>query len=166
MKKSITRNIITVVAVVAISGIGSSAFAGWGMGNCGNGGHQRAGQGQHDGYGRYQGACMEYGGGRKLDNETVKKLNTERQNFYEATEDVRKKLFQKDLELRSEFAKDTPDAKTAAGIQKQISNLESDFHQKKVIHIIAMKKIDPDFRPGFGAKGRKACGMAAGRQCR
>ncbi len=163
MKKSITRNIVIAVAVVAISGFGSTAFAGRGMGHGGSGKYNGGDSGDAGGPGQYHGACMGYGSNKQLDSETVKKLNAEREKFYNGTGDVRKKLFQKDLELRSELAKDTPDAKKAESIQKEISDLESVFARKRIAHMIEMKKINPDFRPGHGGKGRRGCGRSGNR---
>ena len=50
----------------------------------------------------------------------------------------------------AELAKQTPDAATSAALQKDVSDLQSQFDQKRLAHILEMKKIDPNFAEGRG----------------
>ncbi len=65
-----------------------------------------------------------------LSDEDLDKLNKQRQAFFEGTRELRKNLHQKRLELRSELAKKDPDAKKAAGLQGEISDLSGRMDPK------------------------------------
>ena len=52
-----------------------------------------------------------------LGEEDIQKLEKERTDFFEATKNLRANIYQKRLELRSELAKENPDAKKAAELQ-------------------------------------------------
>ena len=93
----------------------------------------------------------------RLSDEDLKKMEEERNTFFEVTEDIRRNNYQKRLELRSELAKQNPDPEKAAALQKEISDLETAFDQKRLDHMLRAKKINPDmgkgpmgFGPGFG----------------
>jgi hypothetical protein len=86
------------------------------------------------------------------------RLDKERRAFFEANSELREKLYQKELELRSELAKPEPDARKAAGLQKEISNLESELDQKRLDQRIKMRK---DF-PRIGYRGHGGMGMGRG----
>jgi hypothetical protein len=91
-----------------------------------------------------------------LSDEEVKALQKERNDFFEATQDLRQNLYQKNLELKSELAKKDPDAKKAAKLQKEISELEANFDQKRLDHRIKMQKVNP--RAGRGFMGNRPMG--------
>ena len=76
-------------------------------------------------------------------------MQKERNAFFEATQDLRQEIYQKNLELRSELAKKDPDAKKAAKLQREISKLEADFDQKRLDHQMKMRKISPKVGRGF-----------------
>jgi zinc resistance-associated protein len=139
-----TAKIMMILVIAAVLGIGVTSFAGWGRGYWGSGDHMGPGYGMHQGWGYggpgYQG---------DLSDEQIARLDKERQDFYEATADLRDALYQKKLELRSELAKPEPDAQKAAGLQKEISSLENELDQKRLDHQIKMRK---DF-PRFGSRG-------------
>ena len=156
MNFSKTGKIFMVLAIIAVLAVAVTSFAGWGRGHWGSGYHMGPGYGMHRGWGGgpgYQGDMSE---------EDIAKLGKERQAFFEATSDLRENLYQKELELRSELAKPEPDAKKAAGIQKEISNLESQLDQKRLEQRIKMRKDFPRFGfrgDGYGPRGR---GMGRG----
>ncbi len=167
MNFSKTGKIFMVLAVVAVLAIAATSFAGWGRGHWGYGRHMGPEYGMHHGW---EQGPMGYGGqgyqGRgyqgDLSDEDIAKLDKERQAFFEATSDLREKRYQKELELRSELAKPEPDAKKAVGLQKEISDLESQLDQKRLEHRIKMKKDLPRFGNrgyGYGPRGR---GMGRG----
>ena len=145
-----TGKIFMVLAIVAVLGIAVTSFAGWGRGHWGSGYHMGPGYGMHRGWAD---GPRGYGGPgyqSDLNDEDIAKLNKERQAFFESTSDLRESLYQKGLELRSELAKPEPDAEKAAGLQKEISNLEGQLDQKRLVQRIKMRK---DF-PQFGYKGK------------
>ena len=96
-----------------------------------------------------------------LSDEDRAKLNKERQAFFEDTRQLRENRYQKELELRSELAKKDPDAKKAVGLQKEISDLESQLDQKRVEQRIKMRQENPDFFAGRGY-GKGGGGMGRG----
>ena len=164
MNFSKTGKIFMVLAVVAVLSIAATSFAGWGRGHWGYGYHMGPGYGMHRGWGPGPGGYGYGGQGYQSDmsEEDIAKFDKERQSFYEATSDLREKLYQKELELRSELAKPEPDGKKAAGIQKEISDLESQLDQKRIDHRIKMRKDFPRFGyrgDGYGPRGR---GMGRG----
>jgi Spy/CpxP family protein refolding chaperone len=148
-----TGKIFMVLAIVAILGIAVTSFAGWGRGHMGYGMHR----GWADGPRGYGGRGYQ----SDLSDEDIAKLDKERQTFFEATSNLRETLYQKQLELRSELAKSEPDAQKAAGLQKEISSLESELDQKRLDHHIKMRKDFP--RSGFRGQGYGRGGWGMGR---
>ena len=67
----------------------------------------------------------------------------------QATQEIRVNLFSKERELRKELTKDEPDMKKASPLQKEISELQARLDQKRLAHIIEMKKINPNAGRGF-----------------
>lgn len=164
MNFSRTTKMMIILVIAAVLGIGVTSFAGWGRGYWGGGYHMGPAYGMHrgwdDGPRGYGGPGYRPGFGSDLSDEEVAKLDKERQDFYEATADLRDALYQKELELRSELAKAEPDAQKAAGLQKEISNLESQLDQKRLDHQIKMRKDFP--RTGYKGYGYGARGMGRG----
>ncbi|MGD9042133.1 MAG: periplasmic heavy metal sensor [Desulfobacterales bacterium] len=164
MSFSKTGKIFMVVAIVAVLGIAVTSFAGWGRGHWGSGYHMGPGYGMHRGW---TDGPRGYGGRgyqSDLSEEDLAKLNKERQAFFEDTSDLREQLYQKELELRSELAKPEPDAKKAAGLQAEISSLESQLDQKRLEQRIKMRKDFPRsgyMGQGYGPRG-KGRGMYGG----
>jgi len=150
MKMNNLGKIIAVTSIIGIVGFAATAFAGWGRG-WGGGGYC---QGQGPGWSRGGGGAPGYQG--NLNDQDIDKLNKERQAFFEDTRQLREQLYQKELELRSELAKQDPDAAKAAALQKEVSDLQGQLNQKRVEHRIKMQKENPDFfadrgyGPGYG----------------
>ena len=101
-----------------------------------------------------------------LSDEEIQKMDQQRIAFHKANKDLRQNVYQKQLELESEFAKKTPDAKKAVNIQKEISDLQARIDQNRVEHIIEMKKINPDVGRGFRGNGPRRDNSSFGRPCR
>ncbi len=147
MRKNKTIKGIMIITIIALIGVGTYAYAGWGKG-----------YGRHGtGYGNNDSNWSEYCAGPygiqgDLNDEDRKNMQEERKAFYEATKDIRGELYEKELALRGELAKENPDVKQAANLQKEISKLESEIDQKRLEHMINMKKINPE----LGRGGRKA----------
>ena len=155
-----TGKIFMVLAVVAALGIAVTSFAGWGRGHWDYGSHMGPGYGMNRGMGD---GPRGYGGPgyqSDLSDEDIAGLDKERRAFFEATSELRDELYQKELELRSELAKPEPDAKKAAGLQKEISNLEGQLDQKRLDQQIKMRKDFPRF--GYRGQGYGPRGMGRG----
>jgi len=148
------RNVMLVLAVVAMVGVGATAFAGWGKGHWGNGPGRHHGGWGGSGYG--PGAMMD-----NLSDEQIKALEQERQAFLKDTEKIRQEAYSKELELRSELVKENPDAAKAARLQTEISRLEAQLDQKRVDHMIKMRKINPNAGRGY-MMGRGGMGYGPG----
>jgi hypothetical protein len=143
MKAKHVGMILMVLMMIGFIGYSTTSYAGRGRGDC---------------YGGWSGAenCPRGGyGGQGFDgdltDEEIANLQKERNAFFEQTRELRDKLYQKQLELRAEMAKQNPDAKIAADLQKEISDLESDMDQKRLAHRLKMKKENPNlYGKGFG----------------
>ena len=121
-----------VLVIAAVLAIAVTSFAGWGRGHMGYGYHMGPGYGMRGGWGPGYGG---QGYQSDLSEEDIARLDEERRSFFEATSDLREQLYQKELELRSELAKPEPDAKKAAGLQKEISKLEGEFDPEQAKNI-------------------------------
>jgi len=149
MKKGIW-GILAIAAIVALS---VTAYADWGMRGYGPGGGECPGV-RGGGYGPGSGYMM-----GNLTEDEAKKINDQREEFFKATEDLRQDIYAKELELNSELAKKNIDTEKAAKLQKEISELESNFDQKRLEHMIKMKKLNPNLARGFGGGSpRGHCG--------
>ena len=165
--KNLTKTLI-VLTMVAIMGIGTTAFAGKGKGSA-----RYAQSGQYgcdgSGYGGYHRGYGNRGFKGNLSEEEIAKLNEERSVFFKATQDLRQNIYQKRLELNSELAKKNPDSKKAKALQKELSGLQGKLDQKRIEQRIRMNKINPGFGhmmgPGFGSDhmGRGFHGRGMGR---
>ena len=89
-----------------------------------------------------------------LSEEDFKKMDEERQAFFNETADLRRDRYAKRLELKSEMVKENPDPQKASGLQKEISDIEAKFAQKRLDHMIKMKKINPNVGRGFAGRGK------------
>ncbi|RPJ17698.1 MAG: periplasmic heavy metal sensor [Desulfobacteraceae bacterium] len=145
------KGLLAVLAIVAVAALSVSAYAGRGM----------------TGYGPGDGQCMRSMGGHgrgpghmmgNLTEDEIKKINEERDAFFKATDDLRQDIYAKEMELNSELAKKNIDADKAAKLQKEISDLETKFDQKRLEHMIKMKKLNPNLARGFGMGMAKGMG--------
>ena len=142
MKTRTLRTTFISLLTVAVIAIGANAFAGKGMGS----GNDDGGKG----YGHHQrsGDCPYGNRNVNLTDEQRTQLDNERQAFFDATKDVRQEIRAKRLALKAELAKKDADASVALDMQKTISGLQADLDQKRIGHIMTMRKIAPD--AGFG----------------
>ena len=147
---------VAVVAIAGIVGFAATSFAGWGRGsgNC---------RGQGSGWGQRGVAPSSYQANPS--DEQIARLDKERQAFFEETRNLRENLYQKELELRSELAKEDPDAQKAAGLQAEISDLTARLDQKRIDQRLKMQKENPEFFAGRGY-GKGGGGMGRGFQGR
>ena len=158
--KRIASKILAVLTVFTVMGFGVYAFADGEMGY----GRHHAGWNHHGsewkdgGYG-----CPGYGYmAGNLSDEQIQKMDEQREAFFKSTEDLRQNIYQKSLALESEFAKKNPDAKIAANLQKEISDLRAQIDQKRIAHMIEMKKINPGLGAGFMGPGMMGHGYGRG----
>lgn len=157
MKKPRTNKLLVIVAIIGMVGAAATAFADWetGPGNRGWGmgyGHHRGMMyNSETGDGPGPGWCGQ-GYAANLSQEDLKKIDDARQAFFAATKNLKQNIYQKELEIRSEFAKENPDAGRLSSLQKELSELESQLDQKRISHMLEMKKLHPD----AGGTGRGA----------
>lgn len=123
-----------------------------GYGHGGPGWHHMGWGGPGDGFGYNQ----------SLTDEQQKALDQERQAFLNATESSRQDLYAKNLELRSELAKDNPDAQKAATLQEEISKLASEIDQKQLDFMLNARKVAPDAVRGYMMGGIMGYGPGYG----
>jgi zinc resistance-associated protein len=139
-----SKKLIVVLTVAAVIGIGTYAFGHMG-GGYGNYGRMHGGPGMHQGYSGESGNDYR----ADLKDEDLKALEEERSAFLKATDSVRQNLYSKELELRSELYKENPDVAKAEALQKEISKIESELDQKRIGHMIQIRKLNPNAGRGF-----------------
>ena len=154
MNKKYRKLKIVLIAAISIlfSGIYASA-------DCGKEyGHHR---GMHQDQERHHRGSGGPGCGAldNLSEDEIKKLDAERTAFFEATKGLRRKIYQKRLELASELAKENPDAAAAAALQTEISGFKAQMAQKRLEHVLRVQKINPDLGRGFWGGGPMGPGM-------
>jgi len=137
------RNVIIVLAFIGVVGFTINVFAhGGGMGRGDGWSHKGQGYHHRGGHGpRYS---------DQLSEEEVKQLEQAREKFFNETKELRDDIFDKKRELRDELAKDEPDAAKASKLQKEISGLQGQFDQKRINHMLKMKKLNPNIGRGYG----------------
>ena len=143
MQKVNIRKILAIITVVTVVGFGAYAFAHWGMGY----GHHGWGSGYHHGWFGEPG----YQSIGDLSEDEIKNFNEERDAFLKETADIRQDIYMTELELSSELAKQDPDPQTATHIQKELSALETRLDQKRIDHMVKIRKINPRAGNGFMA---------------
>ena len=143
-----SKKLITVITAIALVGFGTFAFAHW------NGGYGHQGW-MHGGYGMHQGYYGDQGNGYRgrgnLNEDQIKALENEQDAFLKATETIQQDLYSKQLALQRELSKSDPDFGNAIVLQKEKSDLESQLDQKRIDHMIKMRKINPEIGQGYAA---------------
>ena len=145
------KKLIIGLTIAAAIGIGTYAFGHMG-GGYGNYGRMHGGPGMHQGYyGMHQGNYGELRNDYRADlkDEDIKALEEERAAFLKVTDSIKQNLYSKELELRSELYKENPDVSKAGTLQKKISELESELDQKRIGHMIKIRKLNPNAGRGF-----------------
>ena len=161
MKRVLRRTVVVGVLAVAALAFGATghaykemagAYGGKGCGGCG----------QYD----QSGKCGTSDMNANLTPEQREQIDAERTAFVEATNEERKLLFEKKKALWEEMAKDNPDVQKASALQTEISRLRASLDQKRLEHIVAVKKINPEAGKRFCMDGGRAhgCGYGA-RDC-
>lgn len=143
MKKALTA--VITIGFITLSGM---AFAGMGNGYMGM--HGKGSGGHHEKWN--DGQCQRWNT-ENLSKEDQAALETEYTRYRNETKELRRSIYQKKLALRSELAKTETDIKVAKKLQKEISEMKSTCDEKRLEHIMAMKKINPDAGMGSIGKG-------------
>ncbi len=136
-------NGIIVATLIGILGLAGTALADWGYG-CGYGMQWRHGGG--GGYGMM-------GGPNAYSDAEMAKVDQQWSAFFKATEDLRGQLYEKQLALQSELAKENPDVKAASRLQKEISRLQSTLDQKRLDFEIRARQSSPDYNRAYRGHG-------------
>jgi zinc resistance-associated protein len=143
-----------VIVGITLFGFAGTALAGWGGWghHRGPGSHHRGGWGDAGYYGGGGYGCggYGYGNGADLTEEQVQQIEQERKAFYEATEEIRRDLYDKRLQLRGEMSVENPDREKAFQLQGEISDLRATLDRKRLEHRIALQEISPDLVRGQG----------------
>lgn len=156
MRKTMKR-IIIAVSAIALVGIGTVAFAGWGKGY---GRGMQDGMGYGPGGGGYNCPYGDPGTIASPDSETAGKLNAAREAFFQETADLRDKMYQKKEALEYALSAGDPNPEEVSALQKDLSDLQARFDQKRITHQIEMRKNFPELAAG---NGRGFRGMGHGR---
>ena len=155
---------IMVLTVVAVFGIAALSFADWGRGY----GHMMGYGGMGPGWNHMGG----YGYGQRgyygnFSEEEMASLDQQRAEFFKATENIRQQLYEKELALRSELAKENPDTSKASKLQSEISTLQSELDQKRLDYDIQTRTSAPNYNGGYRGSGpMMGYGPRGGGYCR
>jgi Spy/CpxP family protein refolding chaperone len=150
MTRKFLNRFFLILLAIGIVGFGANTYADYGPGYRHHGRMHHGPGWHHRGYGGPGGG---YWG--NLSEEQLKQLNEEREAFFQETESLRRQIYQKGLELRSELAKENSDPQKASEIQTELSDLKAQLAQKRLDNILKMKKIVP----GIGGGGMDPYGL-------
>ena len=115
-------------------------------------GHDSWGPGMHGGYMYDQEGYYD-----NLSAEEIANLDQQRSEFFKETENTRQKLYEKELALGSELAKEDPDTSKASNLQSEISKLQSELDQKRLDYEIQTRKKAPNYSRSYGSRGGGYC---------
>ncbi len=158
--KNIGKTLV-ILTVVSLLGISATAFAGKGKGSASRNDRNDQSYGRYgcDGSAydsRHKGWSGRQGRGLNLSDEQIKKIDEERKSFFNSTQDLRRDIHQKWLELNAEIAKKDPDSAKASALQKELSTMKAQLEQARTEHRLRMGKISPDLgKMGANFHGNK-----------
>jgi len=136
MNNTLRNTLIAIVSVtLIIFSINAFAHSGMGWGHHGSGWHHQ------DGY--YPGNTG------RMTQEEDEQFDQKREAFFRETQSIRDHLYRKGLELENELAKPEPNLGKASQLQKEISELQSQFDQKRIAHMVEMRKLNPNAGRGY-----------------
>ncbi len=144
---------IMVLTVATILGFATIAFAGWGRGP----GQMMGPEGRGPGWGQKGGCPYGQGFAGNLTEEEIATVEEQRAQFFTATQDLRQKLYEKELALQTELVKENPDSAVALALQNEISTLQGELDQKRLDHQLQLRKLVPNYARGcmgYGMMGR------------
>ena len=131
------KTVVITVASVAVIGFALNVYGHGGMGW----GHHGYGWQHRGNYG------PEYDD--QMSKEQYRQFEEKRELFFKETQELRNNLYEKERELQSELAKSEPDPSKASGLQKEISDLQAKLDQKRIDHMVEMRKLNPNIGRGF-----------------
>jgi Spy/CpxP family protein refolding chaperone len=151
------KSAMGILAVVITVSIASIAFAfcgdgsGYGGNMMGNGGGYGGGNGYAMGPGmmgygpgyRHMNGYYGSNGYGNLSREDAAKLEQSQQKFFYDTSSLRNSIRDKQFALNDELQKPDPDGAKVIDLQKQLSQLESQFDQKALAHRLELRKEFP-----------------------
>lgn len=132
------KNIFIAFVALSVMGLAVNALAYGGRGNRG---------------GAY---CPGYDGrgyNNQMSPEEIEQFQNERDAFFKATEGLRNDLYDRQNLLQSELAKENPDLSKASKLQKEISDLRGELDQKRLDHVVKMRKLNPNAGRGYMGRG-------------
>lgn len=136
------KTIIIAIASIAVIGFAINAFAHDSMGMMGGD------WGHHD-RDRHHGGYYGSGNDTQMSKEQYRQFEQKREAFFKDTEELRSNLYVKERDLENELAKDEPDVAKASDLQKDISKLRAQLDQKRIDHMVEMRKLAPNAGRGF-----------------
>ena len=155
MNSRIYKVCIGVLLIFALTGFGTMALAQQGKGPRGDRGPR--------------GGCG-VGYWSQLTEEQRTQLTDLRNKHRDGTQSLHQNVRQKRLELRSELAKQAPDAEKAQQLQKELSDVRAQLAQERIKFVLEAKKIIPEADkffmgkgPQFGRGGKGPKGYGGGR---
>jgi hypothetical protein len=110
--------------------------------------------------------CCQEGFYGDLSEDEIAKLDQLRSEYFKATENIRQKLYEKNLALRSELAKENPEISKALKLQSEISTLQSNLDQERLNYELKARKSVPSYNRvsrgygpmmGYGPPGGGYC---------
>jgi len=134
---NILRNIIIGIASISLIIISINAFA-----------HSSMGWGHHGSGWHHQDGYYPDNTGR-MSQEEYEQFEQKREELFKDTQGIRDDLYEKSRALENELAKTEPDVSKASRLQKELSELQSQFDQKRMEHMIEMKKLNPNAGRGY-----------------
>jgi len=153
------KSSIAIIAVVLTVGIAALGFAydGYGPGYGGHmmgygGGYGYMGPGMMGwgpGYGHMRGYYGRDGYG-DLSKEDAARLDQSQEKFFNDTRELRNSIRDKQFALNDELQKSEPDRAKVADLQRQLSQLESQFDQKALEHQLELRKELPQGNFAYG----------------
>ncbi|MBW2089302.1 MAG: periplasmic heavy metal sensor [Deltaproteobacteria bacterium] len=164
MKQNFTNKVFMALIIVVLV-VGMNAYVthahGPGGGYQGNytmmGGRGHYGSGlQSGGYGHMMG---------NFTNGENRWIDEQRNAFFKSTEDLGQKVYEKELALQSEFAKEKIDPRKTENLQKEIYRLRTQIDQKRSDNMVEMRKIHPGAERGFMDSGGMGYGSGTGNYC-
>ncbi|MCG6894212.1 MAG: periplasmic heavy metal sensor [Desulfobacteraceae bacterium] len=154
MKGMMTK--AAIVVFIAVIGAAPSVFAHGGYGGHGWGGHMM----EDYGYGGgpmmgpgYGGHMMGWRGDWDdlgLSREQATQLEEARESFFDETRGLRDNIYEKSAQIRREFSQRNPDRSRIVELQKELSQLESQFDQKRLDYELEVRKIAPEIQSRYG----------------
>jgi Spy/CpxP family protein refolding chaperone len=152
---------ILALAAIAVLGLTMTVFADrnpWHNGRMGMGGWGWS----SGGYNHGNGHGFNYMG--DITPEQIVQVEKERNEFFKQTEDLRRILYAKEMELRNELGKERPDPAVASELQSELSKLRSEFDQKSLEFKLQMRDVAPGYNRDYHGYSRMN-GYGTGGSC-